>query len=119
MVVTLVEALEPEWSAFILVMWVLWEFHAPTLLDRETTISPLLEVPERVENVEEKQETLVDKIEDIDDLQTDHVQVTRATARAVDDDVDAQIDSDAVDQYLVKGEVPIVELTNDGTSADD
>ena len=113
MVVTFVEALGPEWGALVLVAWVLWEFHAPTLLDRETTMSPLLEVPERVENVEEKQETLVEKVEDIDDLQTDHVQVTRATARAVDDDVDAEIDSDAIDEYLVQGEVPVVRLTTD------
>ena len=106
------DALGPEWAAAVILGYILYEVHAPSILGRETALSPLLEVPERIEDVEEKQEQLIENIEDIDELQADHVQVTRAAARAADEDVDTDIDSEAVDEYLVKGKIPIIEITN-------
>ncbi|MDB9247456.1 hypothetical protein PN419_00345 [Halorubrum ezzemoulense] len=110
--------LQPEWAIFAVSLyalgWMLWEFHAPTLLGRETALSPLLNMPERVDEVEEKQDAMLDKVESIDDLQSDHVQVTRAAARAIDDSVDADISAEAVDEQLVKDEIAVNELMKDG-----
>lgn len=112
----LLDVLGPEWAAAIILGYILYEVHAPSILGRETALSPLLEVPERIEDVEEKQEQIIDNVEDIDELQSDHVQVTRATARAADEDVDENINSDAVDEYLVKGQIPIIEIMDGNDS---
>jgi len=107
------EVLGPEWGVPLLLAWILWEFHAPRIFDVDTAVAPLLELPERVEGLEMKTDEIASHVEEIDETQANHVQVTRANARAVDEESDVTVDPEEVDEYLVERGVPIVKLTEE------
>lgn len=100
-----------------------WELFAPTVIGRETALSPILrDVPERVEQLHEDQQELREDVEDahqsIDEIQEQNkvsMQVQRAQARATDD-----MDERAVDDYLLKnGVTPEEFLRADGSGGDE
>lgn len=94
-------------------VWWIWQVYAPKLLDRDTALSSLIELPERVEEVEERTSRLTEKVEDIDKKQVHHIQVTRANARALDEEKNVSISSDEVDDYLVDNGVPVAVFTTE------
>jgi len=107
------EVLGPEWGVPLLLGWILWEFHAPRLLGVDTAIAPLLELPDRVEHVEQRTDEIATRVEEMDETQANHVQVTRANSRAIDEESDVSVDPEEVDEYLVERGVPIVKLTEE------
>ena len=108
----------PEYALIILIGWVAWEVYAPKVLGTETALSPLIELPKRVEAVEKHTSHLQEKLEALDEKQVHHIQVTRANARALDEERNVTIDSENVDEYLVDNSIPIAVLTRRGDGND-
>lgn len=100
------ESLGPEWSLIVIVGWSFYQFYAPKF-GVETTLSPMLDVPKRLGNVEQSTKDLSQKVEAIDDKQIHHIQATRANARALDPEKSVTVDSEDIDEYLVENGVPV------------
>ena len=100
-------------ATLVFFAWLTWQVYAPKVLPYETALSPLLkDLPERVQNLEENQQAVLDELDDVESMQSQHIQVTRAQARALDPArEDETIDSKSADDYLVENGVPISELT--------
>lgn len=101
----------PESAAVLLTSWVLYEVYAPSVLDHQTALAPLFELPDRVEHLEERQAEIHDALEEQQQLQVQHIQVSRANARVLDEAKQREsVNADRVDQYLVRNGVPVDEL---------
>ena len=111
--------LDPSWSVVLIIGWITWELYAPTVLGNETRLSPLFELPNRVSDVEETTKQVHHKVEEMDKKQVHHIQVTRAQARALDDDKDVTMSSKDVDEYLVDNGIPVALLTRPTNSDED
>jgi len=103
-----VSLFEAGYGWVFVTLLIAYELFAPTLIDRDTALAPLVrDLPEKVDTIEEKQDELQDELSDarmevneVQDRQKVQMQVQRAQARAND-----QMDENAVDQYLLKNGV--------------
>lgn len=111
MVVPDLDVFGPEWALLAFVAWVFWEIYSPKILGTKTAMSPLLDLPSRIDDVEDHTTHLQQKIEDMDKKQVHHIQVSRANARALDNDRNVTINSENVDEYLVDNGIPVALLT--------
>lgn len=118
-VVPSAEVFGPDTAAVVFFGWIFWQVYAPKLLDVDTALGPLFELPDRVEAVEDRAETLHETVSDLDQKQVHHIQVTRANSRALDERRDVTIDSEHVDEYLVDNGIPVAVLTRDQTDESD
>lgn len=114
-----IKVLGPEVGAAVVVLWVVWQVYAPTLFGVETRLSPLFNIVKRTERVEDVAGRLSNRVEEMKKVQTHHIQVTRATARALDDSKDVTISSDEVDEYLVDNGIRVSDLTRETESGDE
>lgn len=94
------------------VLILIYELYAPRILDTETTLSGLVDLPDKVDDIKEEQQELKqdiedvrEDVEDIADQNEVSMQVQRAQARAND-----QMDHERVDQYLLKNGVDVDEF---------
>lgn len=100
-----------------LLLWVAYQVYAPKLIGKPTTLSPLIELPDRVRDLEQTQEKLRSRVEEFNKMQVHHIQVTRANARALDaEKTQMTVDSSTVDEYLVDNGVPVDSLMHDDTT---
>lgn len=106
----------PTVGSILVIGWLFWELYSPLILGVETRLSPLLGIPDRMEDVEETVDAAQQHIEEIDKKQVHHIQVTRAQSRALDEDKDVTISSEEVDQYLVDNGVPVTVFTRESNS---
>lgn len=78
-----------------------YELFAPTLIDKDTALSPLVrDLPKKLDDVDEKQDEIIDDVTDLKHQQKTQMQVQRASARA-----NPQMDAEAVDRYLLQNGV--------------
>ena len=111
----------PEAALFLFAGWLAWEVYAPRILGVDTAFSPIFDMPERMDDMEAQLEDTARRLEDMEKQQTHHIQATRANARALDDGRSVTIDSERIDEYLIKNGVPTSTFTQDenGGAADD
>ncbi len=95
----------------VLVAWVMWQVYAPQIIGVTTSLSPLFDLPDRINDIEERTDELRSQVTDLDKKQVHHIQVTRANSRALDEERNVTIDSENVDEYLVDNGITIAELT--------
>jgi len=103
----------PEAALFLFAGWLAWEVYAPRILGVNTAFSPIFDMPERMDDMEKQLEDNARRLEDMEEHQTHHIQATRANARALDDRRSVTIDSERIDDYLIKNGVPTSAFTQD------
>jgi len=99
---------EAGYGWLFVTLLIAYELFAPTLIDRDTALAPLVrDLPEKVDTIEDKQDEIKGEmsgvqshVEEVQDRQKVQMQVQRAQARAND-----QMDESVVDQYLLKNGV--------------
>ena len=102
---------DPAWAVLLVIGWIVWEVYAPVVLGKETRLSPLIGLPAKIDSLQERVHGVEERVEAVDEKQVHHIQVTRAQARALDDDKDVTMSSDEVDEYLVDNGIPVALLT--------
>jgi len=103
-----IQLLQMEYGWILVMAVVVYQLFAPTLLNRDTALAPIVrDLPHRVEDIGEQQSELKQSINDVDETiaevqhrQKVQMQVQRAQARAND-----QMDENQVDEYLVQNGV--------------
>lgn len=104
----IVSLFEAGYGWLFVSLLIAYELWAPTLLDRDTALAPLVrDMPAKLDEVDERQSELQSEVsnvqsyvEEVQDRQQVQMQVQRAQARATED-----MDEDEVDAYLLKNGV--------------
>lgn len=103
-----IQLFEDGYGAFVIFAWFLYQIYGPRYLNQETILAPFFyDIPERVEDIDEKQDEITkeinhvqDHVEEVQTRQKVQMQVQRAQARATE-----QMDEDQVDEYLLQNGV--------------
>jgi len=94
----------------------LYELYAPTVLNQDTALAPIVrDIPEKVDDVKEKQEQartdindVRNNVQEVQERQKVQMQVQRAQARAND-----EMDAEKVDDYLLHNGVSVDSFLGD------
>jgi len=110
--VDLAQLVQQGWGWAIPMLWLFWQGIGTKHIPRyDPMLAPLVSAGERLDTVEQNQEDIVERIEDLDEKQVHHIQATRANSRALDETTDVSIDADEIDGYLVDNGVPVTTFT--------
>lgn len=111
MVLDLTQAIQPQYGWMTIILWFGWQsVSAKHIPGHEPLLYPLFELSDnldRLEDVEDKQDSIFENVQDLRNMQEKHIQVSRAHSRALDEGKDVSVTSDAVDEYLLDNGVAI------------
>jgi len=102
---------EQGYGWLVLLGWLIWQgFATKHISGHVPMFSPLLSAGERLDTLENNQKELIDRIDELDEMQVHHIQATRANSRALDETKDVSVDADKIDDYLVDNGVPVTQF---------